>query len=458
MPQEEKQLTIIPLRRFIFALIMIIVAALSGFSLAQGPGGGLSFFDAVSLALNSDDNIAAAEANWQSSRAGINSAKSAYWPTLALASSYSHITNVSEISITIPPPLNIVENIKTATANPFDANVALNWEVYTFGRRSSGVELARAEAHSSEITYNQARKQIFDATARAYLTAVFTQSSYELVETEKERFERIYGLEEERFNQQLIPEFDLLQMRLRLVQYEKSLLESANTQRSAELNLATLLDIEVEGLPALADSLSPEILKLPDQNALQDALNRRDDYRQAQANYQMAGLGRTLKKSSYFPSLFVAGSYDLRNGYQPDLNKLESNFSVGAKLNWLIFDGFGRKAEIAGQDYLWKASDYLMNDLKRKIPPQMQNAYLTMENKQSKIEVGQKALQVAKKAMSIAQTRYDLGDISMIDLLDTENNLAQSESSLLQMKYELMLAQLDYKKAAAYYPELELPE
>ena len=440
------------LHAFIILSITLIASSLSN---AQSNAGELSFTEAISRALDSDNSIAAAKANWQSSGERIRSAQAAYWPTLALTGSYSHITNVNEISITIPPPLNIQQNIKTGPDNPFNASLGLSWDVYTFGRRSSNVGLAKAQTQSSEISLDQAHKMVFDATARAYLTAVYAQSNYELVENEKQRFTKIYNLEQDRYNQQLISEFDLLQMSYRLTQYDKMLLELTNVQNSASLNLATWIDLPVDSLPMLADTLNPELLKLPQEGSLQDVVTGRDEYRQAQASWEMARLGRNIQKSLYFPSVALFGSYDLRNGYQPDLNKLEGNFTAGVKLSWLLFDGFGRRAELAGRNYLWKASGYRMNDLERKIPPQVQNSRLTMVNKQTRIDISRKALEVAQKAMSIARTRFDLGDISMIDLLEAENNLAQAEIGLLQARYDYLLAQLDYKLASAYYPELE---
>ena len=442
------------LQLHVIAVLLILLIALS-ISAAQGISDSLSFGDAISLALNSDNSIAAANANWQSSNERIRSAQAAYWPSLALSGSYSHITNVNEISITIPPPLNIQQNIKTSPDNPFSASLALSWDVYTFGRRSSSVGLARAQSQSSEISLDQAHKIVFDATARSYLTSVFAESNYRLVENEKQRFTQIYNLEQDRYNQQLISEFDLLQMNYRLTQYDKMLLELANVQNSAELNLATWIDMPVSSLPPLTDSLNPELLKLPEQGYLKDVVTSRDEYRQAQASSEMAKLSRSIQKSLYFPSIALFGSYDLRNGYQPDLTKLESNFTAGIKLSWLLFNGFGRRADLASQNYLWRASGYRMADLERKIPPQVQNSRLTMVNKQSRIDISRKALEVARKAMSIARTRYDLGDISMIDLLETENNLAQAEIGLLQAKYDYLLSQLDYKMALAYYPELE---
>jgi len=43
----------------------------------------------------------------------------------------------------------------------------------------------------------------------------------------------------------------------------------------------------------------------------------------------------------------------------------------------------------------------------------------------------------------------------MIDLLEAENNLADTELMLLNLRYEYILKILGFKRALSYYPELK---
>jgi len=201
--------------------------------------------------------------------------------------------------------------------------------------------------------------------------------------------------------------------------------------------------------------LDEDLFSLPKFVNQDEMLSLREDYKQAKASAEMAVLAKKIKKTTYFPSISAFGAYDLRNGYQPDLSKVESNFSVGVNFSWLLFDGFGRRSEIAKQDYIVKASRYLTDDLSLKIPVQVKSERLALNNSESRIEVGKQALIVARKAMSIARTRFDLGDISMIEFLEAENQYSQADLGLLKLKYDYLLAQLDLKQAAGFYPEIE---
>jgi outer membrane protein len=430
--------------------ILFLVSAV----FAQNANDSISLMDAVNLAMRTDNNLAGSKQNILAADQGIKSAKGAYYPKLSLSGSYSHLSKTSEISISIP---GFGENkIQTNTDNPFNTSLAANWDVYTFGRRSAMVGIAGQDRQTSQLGYDYTRKQLFDNVARSYLLNIYAQASYDLVQAEKNRFLKIYNLAESRYQQALMSEFDLLQLQLRLKRYELTTLELENDLQTARVNLVELLGLPSDSLPELSDNFDMVVLELPDYGDNTDILFNRDDYNQALSRSESARLAGKVRKSTYFPNVSLFSAYDFRNGYQPDLDDVEGNFTVGVNFSWLLFDGFSRCAELAKQNYIWKSSTYYADDLKSMIPTQVKSARLAMANSRTQIELGQKTLEVADKAMSIAQTRYDLGDISMIELLEVENSLAEAELGLLQLNYQLLLAELNLKAAAGYYPELDL--
>ena len=412
----------------------------------------LSFQEAIIAVFSTDNNLMAARENHKAAESGIREAKASYMPALALTGSYYYISKVGEISIPVP---GINQNIKVGSNTPFDVRFGLNYELYTFGRRPASVQIARTETRRSQLQYQHNRKNLFDAVGRAYFAVAFTTQSLTLVQDEKNRFEQIYQLVESRFEQDLVTEFDLLQTQLRLETYKLSLLEISNNIRLAQLNLAKLLGITEDQLPVLSDSLARDILQVPEITSHDVLYHNREDYIEANLRVQKAQLARKINRSAYFPSLTAFGAYGWRNGYPTDVDRIEDGFSFGVNLNWLLFDGFARRAKTSKQDYIIKANKYLIEDLKAEIPRQVNNVQLMLENSQSRIDVGTQALLVAQKSMAIARTRFEIGDLTMIELLEIENKLSEVELDLLKLEYQYILAQLDYKQACGFYPEID---
>lgn len=436
-----------------FLIIILTLLAMSAVSYARDDSTGLSLLNAVEQAINVNYSLLSSQSNLRAAEQGVKAARAAYWPKLYLTGSYAHLSKVNEIIIDLP--VGGQQTIPIASENPYASDLMLSWNVYTFGRRTASVGLASKVTELSELNYNLNRKRLFDAVARAYYAAVFTGEALELIRAEKQRVSQILKLVEDRYDQELTPEFDLLQMQLRLEQHNSKELEFDNNHYNARLNLSRLLMTTVDDLPSLQDDFDTQVLKIsPDLDKTESYLNR-EEYHQALKGVEIAGYARQAAKSGYFPDIALFADYNLRNGYQPDLDKIESTFSFGVNFNWLIFSGFSRKAEISRQNYLAKASQYMASDLQLLLPYQMRNSILAFENSQSRIEVGKRSLKVAEKAMKIAQTRYNLGDITMIELLEAENQLSEAELGLVKLKYEHALAQIDLKAASSYYPELE---
>jgi outer membrane protein TolC len=120
----------------------------------------------------------------------------------------------------------------------------------------------------------------------------------------------------------------------------------------------------------------------------------------------------------------------------------------------LIFDGFGRRAEIRRDDCLIKAAGLSSAEHKKTISTQVKNQFLASQNLRLKLDIQNKSIELAQKAMVIAQKRLEIGDITMMDFLDVENNLALAELGLLKSKYDYIISLIDIKKVTGYYPEL----
>lgn len=412
-----------------------------------------SLRQALTMAFASDNNLMAAKAYLRASEYDVRQARTAYLPSLALTGSYSHLSKVNEF--TIPIGTTGQQHIKTSADNPINANLGLNYNLYTFGRRPGSVAVARAENRLSSLRYTSVKKNLFNTVASTYFAVVFARESLCMLQKEKNRFEQIYQIVTSRFNQDLISEFDLLQTQFRLETYKKTVLEMANNLKMSQLKLAKLLGTSSELLPLPSDSLSTDLLLVPSFEDWDEVFPRREDYLEAITSAQRAQSVKKIARSMYFPSLTVFTSYDWRNGYQPDIDEILGNFTFGINLIWLLFDGFARQADISKQNYLIKASNRTADDLKLSIPFQIKSLQLTLENDSLRIDIQKQALSLAQRSMTIAQKRYDIGDLTMIELLEAENKLSQAELELLKLKYEYIMTQLDLKIAAGFYPEIE---
>jgi len=421
--------------------------------MAQTYSNPLSLKDAIDIAIKNDNNVRITQNQYDASLNDITKAHADYYPKLALSGSYSHNSLVNEMTLTLPQPIG-ERKIQVAPENPFSTSLTLSGELYTFGRRPANVALARAGNRSDELRYGLTRKNVFDLTCRYYFAVIFADQSLRLLKSEADRFDKIAELVENRFDQGFVSEYEVLQTRFRQQNYRSAVVEMSNSLAAGRINLAKLINIDENQLTNLSDTLDFGLLAVPDNSAWESAFEQREDYLDSKNAVNRAESARRLAKSLYFPNISLFTSYNWRNGNQPDIDEVKGSYSLGVSLNWLLFDGFARRSEIRKDEKLIKSANLSSDEYRKTIPVQIKNQFLTSQNLVSKLEIQTKALELAQKAMSIAQKRLEIGDITMMDFLDVENNLASAELGLLKSKYDLMVARIDIKKATGYYPEL----
>gem|GEM_PF-2219935 len=440
-------------RLFLLKVIGIVTVIFLSLAWAQSEPLNLSLKDAVSLALKNDNNVEAARIIYDASRNDIAKARAEYYPKLALSGGYSRNSLINEMTLALPQPIGD-KKIQVAPRNPFNVGLTVSGELFTFGRRPAAVEIARVGNRSDELRYGATRKNIVDMACRYYFAVVFADQSLRLLQSEADRFDKIANLVENRFDKGFVSEYEVLQTRFRQENYRSAVIEMTNSLASSRMNLAKILNMPESQIPPLSDSLDFSLLPVPDASDWQQAFMWREDYLDSENGIARAKSAYRLAKSLYFPTISLYTSYAWRNGNQPDIDEIKGNYAFGINLNWLIFDGFGRRAEIRRDDCLIKAAGLSSAEHKKTISTQVKNQFLASQNLRLKLDIQNKSIELAQKAMVIAQKRLEIGDITMMDFLDVENNLALAELGLLKSKYDYIISLIDIKKVTGYYPEL----
>jgi outer membrane protein len=448
-----KSLTNYQARHVIHFALLIGLTLWSPACLAQTNPQNLSLRSAIEIAFDNDNNIMASKALFDASSNDIAKARAEYFPKLALSGSYSHLSLVNEMTLALPAPIG-ERKIQVAAENPFNMGLTLSGELFTFGRRPAAISIARSGNRSDELRYSGTRKNIFDITCRNYFGVVFANQSLSLLKSEADRFDQIANLIEKRYDQGFVSEYEVLQSRFRQANYRSAVIEMTNTLAAARLNLAKLLNMNEDKIPALGDTLDEALLAVPKATDWESAFTQREDYLDSKNVAAKAESARRLAKSAYYPNISLFTSYSWRNGNQPDLDEVKGGYTLGVNLNWLLFDGFSRRSEIRKDELIIKAAGLSSEEYRKTIPTQIKSQFLTSQNLASKLEIQNKALALAQKAMSIAQKRLEIGDLTLMDFLDIENNLAAAELGLLKSRYDFIISRIDLKKAASYYPEL----
>ena len=129
----------------------LIFSCITVSAFAQNSNSSLSLDEAVKIAFSTDKKVMAAQANYQAAGTGIKQAKASYMPSIAIKGSYAYLSKVSEFEI-------LSEVIEIGSDTPFNTNIGLNYDLYTFGRRSAVLQIARTTAQKFKLQRRHSKK------------------------------------------------------------------------------------------------------------------------------------------------------------------------------------------------------------------------------------------------------------------------------------------------------------
>ncbi|MBR9978127.1 MAG: TolC family protein, partial [Bacteroidetes bacterium] len=179
---------------------------------------------------------------------------------------------------------------------------------------------------------------------------------------------------------------------------------------------------------------------------LDEAVNRRADYRQADLSLQSAEKGVSIARAGHVPSVSAFAQYNWNNLELKDFT-LYDRFIYGLQLSVPIFSNFQVSGAVQRSEIRRLDSEHELQQLRRTIATEVMKALNTLETAEKNLEISSKKLQSAREDQRIAQERYSLGAGTLLDLTTANANLTTAESDVVNATFNYMTAmrQVDYQ-------------
>ncbi|WP_286238824.1 TolC family outer membrane protein [Neptuniibacter halophilus] len=354
-----------------------------------------------------------------------------------------------------------------------DANLGIGYErTNNSSTRPDTVELTRGEAglNATQMLFDgfRTKNEVDAANARvdeavnrvaseserlglaavtAYMEVLrqdeLLQMSDKNIEFHKETYDRIESRSSSGFGSTV----DLQQVEGRLAQAESNRLAILQAQKDARANFVRIVGSEPENLslPKLEDCCTdniPPTLQL----AVDQACLRHPELKAAIANYENSLSRELAEKSRYSPELRL----DLEANWDNDLDGVDgTNEDKLAMLrgDYNVYKGGSDQAANRQQQHLSEAAKQQVREIKRQLDRDIRLAW------NSRILTGKTLPKLEQRAMAAEETRdsyteqFRIGQRTLLDLLDTENELFSARSELVNGKYDNHLS--EYRLMAA---------
>ena len=395
----------------------------------------------VEQALRQNLDIELATARIREARAVERSTGASGQPQVAAEASVTR-QRISENAIPVPPGAGggggTSFGLPGTEFTTFRAGFDASWELDLFGRNRRERQGARARTEASIWNKRDAEVMVAAEVASSYLRLRTFQERIANAEAELARLQRFEQVIAARTRGGLVTGQDLEQQRSERAAAAAAI-PALEAQAKAEIHALGVLtgqtpDALASQLAASKASLAPAPPSVPP-GLPSDLLRRRPDIRAAERELAASTADSGVAVADLYPRISLTAAPALVSTALGSLLEWGSrSFSAGAAIDWPIFDGGRRRANVEIRN---ARQEQALTTYRKSVLAGLQDvedALARVDGDRKQIARLDEALGTAKRAEEIARTRYRGGLVILSDVLIAEARRIQLEEQLIETR------------------------
>ena len=434
-------------QRLYLAVLLSIIVSTESFSQTTEA---FSLKQAWQAAFDSYPSLVEKQANFQLAEAEKQQVKQAFLPSLQLQvqNSYGSSSGTSGAFFPLPGIFNVTGPVGPGTnaassGNMFGSALA-DWKIFEFGRRRTALKAADYAVKEAGSEINAAKLDLQIKVSRLYINMLYNQAKADWAAQNAARVKKILDLSASLTSAGLKPGADTLLASATYLQTQAELNEWEGKLLSSRIQFTEVVPaapqnsriVTTRFLNAYTDLLAGD--SVGNSHPYLDGISQRILQNQAQ---------HELSARKIFPSISILGGTSFRasgisnelvdNSWPASFNNGTKNYLVGIGLTWNISNIYtsGIEKKMAAQQVNASKSRYELKLLQLRIGLQSSESRISTQIKQ--VNNTSKAVVNARSAYELYLSRYENGLINLIELLQIELLLQQSEKVNIEAYQQL---------------------
>jgi outer membrane protein TolC len=336
------------------------------------------------------------------------------------------------------------QDITIIKQDQFDANVSAIMPIIAPAAYPA-VDAVKKGYRASEANYDASEDTVLYSVAQAFYAAAVSDEVLVVRESAINVAQATLDNSQTRFAAGTVTKVDVDRAELALVRAKQGDLDARYGHEQAYRALTTL--IQADG-PLKA--VPPESLPPPGETTLDMALQLRPEFRGLILAEESSDATRRAYAWKWAPTLSAFGKANIGNyiGFTGD----NYAWSVGAQLDWTLFDGGVRDAQrhlAAAQAAQAAAQAAVLAD---SIRDDLANNRSLLETRREGMKAAQRGADLAAETLDLVRSQYEAGTVTQIDLLAAQDNLVIAQESLAEARFNVAIADLALRRSAGTFP------
>lgn len=388
----------------------------------------------IKHALLENKDVMIAAARIEAARANLGMTKAEQWPTLG----YS----VNAGGGNFGGGLLFSDN-----SSAFNAYPEMYWEIGFWGKYRRMNESARAELLASEYGMRTVQLGLISAVASTYFSLLEYKEKLDIAK--KTYITRDSGMRiiKSRYDYGMVAEIDYNQSQIQtaisagaIPAYQRAI---AYTENALSILLGKNPEQIVTGLPLQDQTIPPDIpAGLPAQ-----LLQRRPDVLQAEALYMAQNARIGVAQALRWPSLNITGLLGYATNDLMAFNAGGLAWAVAGSITGPIFQFGKNKRRVEVERYNTEAALKEYENVTIKAFQEVEDALIAIKTYKEELVIAKIRSDAAMNAEMLSAQRYDKGQTSYLEVLESERQSFDAQLSYAQIRKALLDAYISLYKA-----------
>ncbi|MCU1319475.1 MAG: Heavy metal efflux outer membrane protein CzcC family, partial [Edaphobacter sp.] len=377
--------------------------------------------DALEQQVNvSNQNLKAADAQYQQARAVLRYNRADYYPTGTTGPAATR----TRVSAHRPPPNSIFNGV---TYNDFALPFNFSYQADVWGRVRRTVESYREQAQASAADLATVNLSMHADLAVDYFQARALDAQEQLLNSTVKEYEQALALTQSRFRGGIASDMEVQQAQTQLQTTRAAAIDVGVLRAQYEHAVAILI-----GKPPAQFSLPPLPVTTPPPHipvsVPSDLLERRPDIAAAERRVAAANAQIGIAKSAYYPliNLGASGGFE-SSSITTLLNGPSGLWSVGLSAAVTVFD-VGRRRALT--DQALAAYDYQVASYQENVLTgfqQVEDNLAALRILENEAKVQDEAVVAAERSLALSIKRYRGGVTSYLEVITAQNAALTNE-------------------------------
>lgn len=403
----------------------------------------------------------------------VQTAKSNFLPSVSAAATGTYVDpRLAAISNGQSPEFSTAGNI-TLQQTVFSASAGANITV------QEALKKAQTENYKTEVL-----NTVFNAS-NAYFNALILKANAQVRMRNLDLTKRNLQIATENFEAGEAGKSDVLRFRSELAQNTQAMIEAINQLEQGFVSLNQLLNNPIERAIDVEDAeldkglykdynyqQLTELLDSPTTREpfiaflIEEAKKNAPELKSLQFNLQATERNMRLSGSDRFlPTVALRGQYNhtfSRHGKGttplPGFSVLNSNYNVALNVSIPIFNRNQNTINLQTAKIQKEQIELNRANSELNIAANVRNGVLNLVNQVSNIELSKVSEQTAQEALELTQASYKEGAVTVIQLIDAQNNYINAQLAKANAVYNFLINALQLERNIGYFFLLHSPE